>query len=347
MQSEAVLISAPAVSRSGGIDLLRVIGVLAVIAGHTAKHATLLLTFPWHVPVFFFLAGYLWKDGRTFSQEWRNRWRTLGYPYLLWFVALFAVYTTAAAVSGTVSLRTELGFVYGGISAWRPFTTFWFLTALLFAALLYRLMSALPLWLRAVIATATAVAGMLAGGVLSRTPLSIGIACACILFLVAGQVARVLRTRLRHEVVIAVIVLAASAALIATGVSAPLDLKSGIFGTPALSAVVAIAISFGLLVLCEHVAQRLPVGFSRCATALAVPATVVVLVHPILLWMIDPLHISHALEFLVTVAVSWGIGLAVVRSRWSPWLAGVPVPAAPRRPTPSAVTQTWSPEPTA
>jgi acyltransferase len=317
-ESRAILSS----HRSGGIDTLRVVGVTAVIAGHVAGGLTTYLTFPWHVPVFFFLTGYLWKDERDFSDEWRNRSRSLGFPYLVWFTGLFVAYTIFTALTAHFSFWREAGTLYGGVFAWRPFTTFWFVSALLFATLLYRMLSRFTLEIRWLVALLGVIGGTLLPGITAESPLSTGAAVTCLVFIVAGQTARLLRSRLRHELLVALVLIAISAILIAARMSKPLDLKSGDFGTPVVSVVVAIALSFGLLVVTDSIVQRLPAWVSQVSTALAVPAMVVVLAHPIVLWALDPLTLGHRVEFVVALLVSWAVGLVAVRTPWSTYLTG-------------------------
>lgn len=302
--------------------MLRVVGVVAVIAGHVAGGLTTYLTFPWHVPVFFFLTGYLWKDERGLSDEWRNRSRSLGFPYLVWFTGLFVAFTILTALTAHLSVRREAGTLYGGVFAWRPFTTFWFVSALLFATLLYRMLSRFTLEIRWIVALVGVIAGTLLPDITAKSPLSLGAALTCLVFIVAGQTARLLRPRLRHELLVAIVLIAISAILIAARMSKPLDLKAGDFGTPVVSVVVAVALSFGLLVVTDRIMERLPTWVSRAATALAVPAMVVVLVHPILLWVLDPLTLGHRMEFVVALLVPWTVGLIAVRTPLAPYLAG-------------------------
>lgn len=50
-------------SRLDGVDLVRLVGVTAIVAGHTwTTPGVAKWLFPWHVPLFFMACGYFWKD---------------------------------------------------------------------------------------------------------------------------------------------------------------------------------------------------------------------------------------------------------------------------------------------
>lgn len=66
--------------------------------------------------------------------------------------------------------------LWGGAEAGRPFSTFWFVSGLAVAAVLYRLLDALPDVACAGVACAVLGLGYLAGPELARLPLAIGTA---------------------------------------------------------------------------------------------------------------------------------------------------------------------------
>lgn len=312
-------------TRSGGLDAVRILGVLAVVAGHVwaSSDPVRATVFPWHVPVFFFLTGYLWRSRRSVAAESEKRFRTLGVPYLLWMLVLLAAYSTVAAVSGSFSLVDDWTILLGTGTSSRPFTTFWFLGSLLFVAVIYRLISHLPLWAQGAIAVVGAVAGTLFGGPLSNTPFFIGTACYCLVFVVAGVAARRLEPAVRRPVLLGAAMLVASAGAILLGVDF-VDLKSGHLGTPVLGLLLAVAISWGLVLVAEAVFDRLPQRVSDVATLLAVPAIVVVLLHPTMLWILQTPPEGRLLDYVLCVAVPWALGLLIVRTPLSEYLAGVP-----------------------
>lgn len=300
--------------RSGAIDLVRLIAVAAIVAGHAfGRDATGALLYTWHVPVFFVLSGYLWAPGRSFRTELRRRWRSLGRPYLAWLVLL------TAATMGTgfddAAARILEG-LYGGGVAGMPYITLWFVSTLFFTALLFRLIGRLPEPARWAIALAGAVAGWIWGPALSDTPLGIGMALTCLIYLLIGDALRRVRPRIGRPAVAGVLLIAGSALLIVIGAAQLIDIKQGEYGTPVLSLVVSAAISAGLVLVAEAIVA--PGRFSQLCTTLAIPLLTVVLMHPIFLWTAWPAPATFAAAVLVPLAV----GLVAMRTPAAPWLTG-------------------------
>src|SRR4051794_34034047 len=156
-------------ARNSGIDLLRVIGICAVVYGHVvATETTAQWVYSWHVPLFFFLSGYFWKRRRPFAAELRVRARSLLVPYAFWLVAGLIMLGAA----GLLTPEGVLAIVRGGATAKGIFAAFWFVTALFWAIMLARLLSPLPLW----VSWLVAIAGVAASYVLplNALPLAIG-----------------------------------------------------------------------------------------------------------------------------------------------------------------------------
>lgn len=313
-------------ARSGAIDGVRVLGVLAVVAGHTldAPMAHTLL-YSWHVPLFFFLAGYFWSSHRSLAQELAKRTRTLVVPYLTWFVLIaFAFVALDSSLENSTFSRLFAPFSNGQSSA-MPYTTFWFVAVFFFSLILLRCLWWLPRTVVWVIAIAGALLGCFAGDTLAETPLAIGSALPCLIFVLLGTVARSVRPRIAQPGLVGLVLLLGSAVLVVGGLSSPLDIKQGDFGTPLLSTVVAVLISFGLLLVAEAAFERMPAGASRLATRLSYACFMVVLTHPLVMWLMLTFGptVPDWLLFLVTATIPLLLALLALRSAASFWLTGV------------------------
>ena len=68
--------------RLAGIDVLRVLGIIAVIVGHGWGQVDWVRAaiYSWHVPLFFVLTGYFWSSDRSMSDEARRRGDSLARP---------------------------------------------------------------------------------------------------------------------------------------------------------------------------------------------------------------------------------------------------------------------------
>ncbi|MDN4475422.1 acyltransferase family protein [Demequina sp. SYSU T00192] len=182
--------------RNAGIDLVRVLGIMAIVAGHCIPLGSWTSAlFIWHVPVFFFLTGYLWKPQRAIRDEAARRTRTLLKPYLFWFSATYALFLAGATLSGH-SPDLLLAPVYGGYYAVRPFTTFWFVFALFGTALLWRVLELAPQWARGIFVVAALLVAPFVGAPLSQTPLALGTSLLAVVFVALGQVTRAYEPRI-------------------------------------------------------------------------------------------------------------------------------------------------------
>lgn len=311
-------------ARSGAIDFLRILGIIAVVAGHTWENDfTERALYSWHVPIFFFLSGYLWTTGRSLRLELSNRIAALGRPYVFWLGVLLVVSVTFAAWTGELGVGDVVYPLYGGYFATRPFTAFWFVTVLLSAAVLYRLIEKLPSWLRWSIIGTGVLVGSLAGDLLAKTPLSIGSAWPCVAFMAAGAEWRRAESKLTRPALVGVGLLVAGAAMVAMGLSAPINIKYGDYGTPVLSMFVACALSAGALAVAKSLFYLLPRAFSEVSIWLAKAGFIVVLTHAVPLLLLGTTQAGGALDFAIALLVPWTLGLLLVSSRLAPWAAGM------------------------
>ena len=235
------------------------------------------------------------------------------------------VFVPVEAMGGNFTLSRLFGPFVNGENSAMPYTTFWFVSVLFATIVLMRLLSFLPKTVVWMIAIGGAVASVFVGSVLAETPLSIGSAIGCLIFVMLGQVAKKIRPHIPRPGIVGFVVLLACIVLIATKASAPLDIKQGNYGTPGLSILVAAAISFALILLAEPVFGRLPAAVHRGATILAYAGFAVVLFHPLVLWLMLKFTpwADHWLIFAVSLTVSWCIGVAALWTPASRWLTGV------------------------
>ena len=316
-------------TREVGPDALRLVGLLAIVVGHAVPDDVVReVLYPWHVAVFFFLAGYLWKPGRTLADEWGRRWRSLLVPYLAW-VAIIGVpllayddLTSRATVGERIS-----SVVHGGTYLHNPFLAFWFLPALVVAALLYRLLDSTLGTRGALAACLLALPLTFVHDHVATIPWSAGVGALAVFFVGAGRLTRIHRAWLPRTWPVA---LAGGAALVASGLSEPLDLKAGDWGTPVVSFVVAALLSAGLLGLFESVFRSGgPAWISRVASL----GLVVVLTHAVPLYLTD-----YRWPWWALLASALGFGcLLAFLARNRPALTGarpapVPEPAREREP---------------
>lgn len=327
------------ISRSAGIDVVRVLGVAAVVAGHVwTNEFTVATLYPWHVPVFFFLTGWFWKPGRPLRAEVRGRWRTLIRPYLGWFVVISLAWFPWAISSDAARqpldlLRPFLGGQYVG----RPYSAFWFVTALAVATVVLRFLERWRPWVPWTVALAAVTVATVAPGVVRLPPESAGTAIAALVFVLAGSVARRWLPRIGRPALVGAVCLVAGGTAVALG-SRPLDLKRADFGTPLLSVVTAIVLCSGLvligLALDDVVHGRTATVVSRLASV----GITVVLLHAAVIWVAEPV-LPLPLVFVAATVVPWTVALLLDRTRLAPWATGrtLSVPERVHGPQPAVV----------
>jgi fucose 4-O-acetylase-like acetyltransferase len=320
--------------RSAGVDAVRVLGVIAVIAGHVwASGPIPHWVYPWHVPVFFVITGYLWSDRRSLAAEAHRRFTTLGRPYLAWLVMLIAAVAAAAWLRGGASPGPAItGALWGGAHATRPFTTFWFVSGLLFTVLLCKVVRRFPAPAQAVAAVAGLGGGYLAGQWLAGTPLALGMALPCLFFVLAGIAFQTVRPHIRRPMLLAVALLAAGFGGIGAGWIEPMNLKGGDLGPVGVGAIAAVAISIGLILAAEAASAALPPVIGSAATTLASSAIVVVLVHPALLWLLRTPAQGGWIDCAIVVVGSFAFAAVVARTPLAGLLTGRDPRTADARP---------------
>ncbi|QZY53062.1 acyltransferase family protein [Leucobacter tenebrionis] len=313
-------------NRNAGVDAVRILGIVAIVAGHVWMTPVMReLVFPWHVPVFFFLSGYLWKSGRGLREEISRRTSTLLKPYAFWLIALYVPWSIALFIFDEATPAKLWEPLYGGRGVGGPFNTFWFVFALFATAVIWRMLSTTPIAVRVGCTVVGALLGTLFGPQLASTPLALGNALPALVFLAAGQLARHLPIeRTGARILTSVTALVVSGALVASGLSLPVNIKSGDWGTPVLSYLVAILISWALVILAETWARNLIPRVSAAISYAALTGFTVVLVHSTVIWLGFEAGVPLPLLFALALLIPVGVALIALRTRFSQWLTGVP-----------------------
>ncbi|XAS66167.1 acyltransferase family protein [Micrococcaceae bacterium Sec5.7] len=323
-------------SRSGAVDFLRILGIVAVVAGHMGAWSGPIIregVYTWHVPLFFFLSGYLWSENRLLMAELRKRARTLLIPYGFW-LALVGIWwlSQMEVIEGPAIGRL----VMGGSHLAGPFAAFWFVTALFVSVVVLRAIQGVPLWLQWTLAAAALVAASLAPDVVAQVPLSALVGCACLVFVMAGREFKRIRHRVTRALSAGALILLACGAVILAGWSTYLDLKYAQLGTPVLTVLVAVGICTGLVLVAEAVIPALGTRFNAGMTTLARCGFMVVLTHAVVLVALTKLNAAPWLIFTGSLAGCWIPALLILRTPLAPFLLGSPRLNESKSPTAAA-----------
>ena len=74
-------------SRNATLDILKALGILLVIIGHNTSGLLFQYIYSFHMPMFFILAGYLYKE-KGILDSITHDFKRIILPYLLYFVVL-------------------------------------------------------------------------------------------------------------------------------------------------------------------------------------------------------------------------------------------------------------------
>ena len=314
--------------RNVGVDAVRVVGLLAVVAGHVwYVEPVIRWTYSWHVPLFFLLGGYFWVPRRTLHEEFRARFERIGRPYIFWWLVTCAAYIVWQRFvgAGYVPWKFVAMATWGGLGALRPWTAFWFFSAFFIAVLFVRWSMRAGWWWTLAFAYLALVCTYVEPALAMRAPLAAVAAVAATGFVLFGIGLRELQPRLRHPAAVGLLAMGLGMAGICLPFYRPLEIKSADFGTPVLGVTVAALIGSGLILIGSVSASRIPAAVGRLITLMAECGTVVFLSHGIFLMLMRTPDHGGWLDFAVVLGVPLVIAVTTLRSKWAPWIHGRPL----------------------
>ncbi|NDV08152.1 acyltransferase family protein [Rhodococcus sp. IEGM 248] len=301
--------------RRTDLDIIRIFGVVAVVAGHAWDSEWIhQWVYPWHVPLFFLLAGYLWRDNRLLRDEFSRRFRSLVVPYLFWIAVVLNFLLVYRVLHGSLDLREIAKTLYGGVAATAPFSAFWFVSALFVASVLFRWLSNLRAAPLTAVVLFLLAASSLAGDQIARLPLSIGSGALCVLFLVTGRMVRRVSMFANPRPLVVSTTAVCLFAILASNLLPPLDLKRGDYGFPVLSIFVS-AMAFLVLLGVSGALSGLTSEWDNVNSwimRLASCSLGVVLIHAFPIMVLRGLVPTWCI-FLLSLVLSWVISVALLR----------------------------------
>lgn len=125
------------------IDIYRGVGIILMVTGHVGIWGTFgYWIHAFHMPMFFFIAGYLYREHSNYREYLVSKARSLLIPYACYGLLAYVIYLSlhlGDAVSPLVHMVTDntTGVAHNG--------AIWFLTALFWVYVIYMMIEALPL----------------------------------------------------------------------------------------------------------------------------------------------------------------------------------------------------------
>lgn len=279
------------------------------------------LPFPGRVYIFMIITGYLWKDGRSVRDEAIRRGNTLLRPYIAWgaiLLLILLIYLIFIAEAGVREiLFTVLSVLWGGEKAKMPFTAFWFFTSLWFSAVFYSIMRSrggLYYW---GILTLAILGMTFLGPQLAELPLAIGTGFVSVYFCAVGHWWRKTEERINIYWPVIAIVFGVSLYLDLSGYFERIVFKSGDFGTPVFSVLLATIEGLSFITLCSSFSKHLPELLLQKIDWFVLLTTPIILLHPLVIWVWGlipatpkngfPLLTLFVLSIAISIVIGWSV----------------------------------------
>ncbi len=302
-------------SRIAWIDIAKGVGIILVVVGHALVSGRVYSAiYLFHMPLFFILAGVVFRPDNVKATFWK-RLRSLMIPYASFLLIVMlmqnALYyhwgyqLSSLAKSDDHQLWLD---VEGGTSLTGDFGTFWFVSCLFLSLVAYdglrsRLKKPLDASMIVVMSVFLLVSYPLST---MSLPWDASIAPLAIFFIWVGECWSTIFTsgKVRADSPGPVM---ASAVLAAIGLGwfAPFDMKVGMYGTPILSVLAAIAISHLFFVCCMHV-SKIP-GLRTCIVPLGQSTLVILFMHRFFVLHLEGGLLGGRLPTLAIIAVATAI----------------------------------------
>lgn len=134
-------------SKKEFVNLVKGFGIILIVVGHVVTGPLRDLLYVFHVPLFFFLSGYLFRAKSDFWNLFFSKFKSLILPYLMYLLLFTSIMVLKVYVEdeGTKSIKLFLSnALYGGKALTGWFSVFWFITSLFFTQLACYFLIKLP-----------------------------------------------------------------------------------------------------------------------------------------------------------------------------------------------------------
>lgn len=115
------------------IDVVKGLGIISVVAGHIYQGGVKDAIFMFHMPLFFFISGYLYTIKDNQKTYFFDKAYHLLVPYVAFLVLLYIPKLMVEALSNGMSVKLLLNPIIGGRALSGELGVFWFVTCLFFS----------------------------------------------------------------------------------------------------------------------------------------------------------------------------------------------------------------------
>lgn len=292
------------------IDILKGLGILAMVAGHVGFGRVFdFAIHPFNMPLFFLASGFLYRCRGSFSLYVKKKARTLLVPYILFGLLFCIIWTPVQLLRGEplfdlafhLFLMNSEGIPIGG--------ALWFLTAFFFAAVLFDLIFRLSKRGGVLLATLSIALGCFGFSCPIQLPLCLNQALVGMLLMYIGFVFRTNQISEKAKVATpSFILLFAAFGLFIAWLNGFVNMRTNVYGNPLLFVVAASTITFVMY----YISLRLTTGLSKLIDELKFVGSnsmgylcmnQLVLLVPMKLLTVLNLHFLNPLILIIAMAV--------------------------------------------
>lgn len=302
------------------IDVTRGLGIYLVVLGHAnIDHRLQQFIYLFHMPLFFFLSGYLHTVKADFGRFFKKKVIHLLLPYASFMLLLYPLEFVRIALhhEGRHALgHAVLAALWGGSRLQGTYGVFWFLPCLFFTQQLMNFILA-SCRLRTVI-------GLVSGALLLSyantefipwftLPLDANVVFAAMPFFLVGLLAA--RFAFNRRLIVTVSASGAAIAAYLTHVSVPIfyDMRDGIYGLPGVSVILAICCISCVIIISKAVATVSPIR--KVFAGLGASSMGIMFIHKALpviphlnTWALRHGYLAADLFVAISFCVTWTLG---------------------------------------
>ncbi len=113
------------------VDILKGIGIILVVIGHVYSGFISKFIFLFHMPLFFFISGFLFKKNKNQTSYFKDKVKQLLVPYSIYLVILYLTFTEFPNNQNEL-IKYIVKPIFGGRALVNETGVFWFITCLFF-----------------------------------------------------------------------------------------------------------------------------------------------------------------------------------------------------------------------
>jgi fucose 4-O-acetylase-like acetyltransferase len=310
-------------SRLDWVDTVKGIGILAVVAGHVYSGFTSRFMFMFHMPLFFFIGGFLQKSTTDYLGYLRRKSLHLLVPYVMYLILLNVGTMLPAVRAYRMSHQLDLynsiePAVFGGRSLMGVTAVFWFITCFFFTQQVVNLVvtrckHSFAMALMCLSLLLSYINSLLFPNLSLPWDINVVLGAAPIFYL--GHLYRLKKWNLQFTV--AALGAVISVILLGLGYHVPFDMKIADYGIPIVSLLVATCWIIVLVVIAKKCTAMNVVG--KCLRELGAASIVIMFTHQFIQYTVNAshrfgTHNSNA-RFVAAIAIPYMLYLVARKNR--------------------------------